>query len=252
MPVLARPDTRDMLIIGFGGGVAVEGVPPSVEAVDVVELEPKVIDANRILSERTPDRPAARIPASRVFINDARSAMRLTSKRYDAIVSQPSHPWTAGASHLYTHEFMQLAKERLTPGGVFLQWMNSQFVTESLLRSLCATMLEVYEHVRVYQWTTEVLFFLGSDEPLDIERNLSATRPPPDRRPDPLSGEGDRLGRGCAHGTEHGRGEPPAVRVRCAPLLTDNFNRMATESAVAMERGGHAGLRRIDRALAAL
>ena len=234
VPVLARPDTRDMLIIGFGGGVAVEGVPPSVEAVDVVELEPKVIDANRILSEERQIDPL-QDPRVRVVINDARSALRLTSKRYDAIVSQPSHPWTAGASHLYTHEFMQLAKERLNPGGVFLQWMNSQFVTESLLRSLCATILDVYEYVRVYQWTTEVLFFLGSDEPLDIERTLSTTgRPLID---DPI------------HYLEKGIGSVEDVLTALsmdeanirrfaadAPLLTDDFNRMATESAVAMER----------------
>ncbi len=234
VPVLARPDTRDMLIIGFGGGVAVEGVPPSVEAVDVVELEPKVIDANRILSEERQIDPL-QDRRVRVFINDARSAMRLTSKRYDAIVSQPSHPWTAGASHLYTHEFMQLAKDRLNPGGVFLQWMNTQFVTESLLRSLCATILDVYEYVRVYQWTTEVLFFMGSDEPLNVEIDLSTTgRPLID---DPI------------HYLEKGVGSVEDVLTALmmdeaniqrfaadAPLLTDDFNRMATESAVAMER----------------
>ena len=234
VPVLARPDTRDMLIIGFGGGVAVEGVPPSVETVDVVELEPKVIDANRILSEERQIDPL-QDRRVQVFINDARSAMRLTTKRYDAIVSQPSHPWTAGASHLYTHEFMQLAKDRLNPGGVFLQWMNTQFVTESLLRSLCATILDVYEYVRVYQWTTEVLFFMGSDEPLNVELDLSTTgRPLID---DPI------------HYLEKGVGSVEDVLTALmmdeaniqrfaadAPLLTDDFNRMATESAVAMER----------------
>ena len=234
VPVLARPDTRDMLIIGFGGGVAVEGVPPSVEAVDVVELEPKVIDANRILSEERQIDPL-QDPRVKVFINDARSAMRLTSKRYDAIVSQPSHPWTAGASHLYTHEFMQLAKERLNPGGVFLQWMNTQFVTESLLRSLCATILDVYEYVRVYQWTTEVLFFLGSDAPLNIERNLSTTgRPLID---DPIHYFEKGIGSVEDVLTALSMDEANIRRFAAdAPLLTDNFNRMATESAVAMER----------------
>ncbi|MCY3731378.1 MAG: fused MFS/spermidine synthase, partial [Rhodospirillaceae bacterium] len=234
VPVLARPDTRDMLIIGFGGGVAVEGVPPSVDTVDVVELEPKVIDANRILSEEREIDPL-QDPRVRVFINDARSAMRLTSKRYDAIVSQPSHPWTAGASHLYTHEFMQLAKERLNPGGVFLQWMNTQFVTESLLQSLCATILDVYEYVRVYQWTTEVLFFLGSDEPLDIERTLSTTgRPLID---DPIHYLEKGIGSVEDVLTALNMDEANIQRFAAdAPILTDNFNRMATESAVAMER----------------
>ena len=234
VPVLARPDIREMLIVGFGGGVAVEGVPPSVQTVDVVELEPKVIDANRILGEERKIDPL-QDRRVRVFINDARSALSLTSKRYDAIVSQPSHPWTAGASHLYTHEFMRLAKEHLNPGGVFLQWMNSQFVTEPLLRSLCATILDVYEYVRVYQWSTEVLFFLGSDEPLDIERNLSTTGRPLTDHP--------------THYLEKGIGSVEDVLTALfmdeenierfaanAPILTDDFNRMATESAAAMER----------------
>ena len=75
-------------------------------------------------------------------MNDARGALRLTDRRYDAIVSQPSHPWTAGASHLYTREFMQLAHDHLNSGGVFVQWMNVIFMDEDLLRSLTATLLK--------------------------------------------------------------------------------------------------------------
>ena len=235
VPILARPDVKDMLIVGFGAGVAVEGVPPSVESIDVIELEPKVIDASRFISEERKIDPLADDRVN-IFINDARSALSLTSKRYDAIVSQPSHPWTAGASHLYTREFISLAQDHLNPGGVFLQWMNTQFVTESLLRSLCATILDVYEYVRIYQWDTEVFFFLGSDQPLDIERELSRTgRPLID---DPT------------HYLEKGIGSLEDVVValtmdqenierfaRNSPLLTDDFNRMATESATAMERG---------------
>ena len=51
LTTLARPDARSMLVIGFGGGVALEGVPPHVTDLDVVELEPKVISANRAVSD---------------------------------------------------------------------------------------------------------------------------------------------------------------------------------------------------------
>jgi spermidine synthase len=51
LPVIARPDARTMLVIGFGGGVAIEGIPPSVTEVDVIELEPEVINANRMISK---------------------------------------------------------------------------------------------------------------------------------------------------------------------------------------------------------
>ena len=177
LPVAARPDTKSMLVIGFGGGVALEGVPASVQEVDVIELEPEVVNANRRLAGRRSKDPLED-PRINVIFNDARNALRLTSKNYDVIVSQPSHPWTAGASHLFTREFVHLAKEHLTEGGVFVQWMNSEFVDAPLLRSLAATVLEEFSHVRLYQPNTQMLMFLGSDQELEPELQLARTGEP--------------------------------------------------------------------------
>ena len=177
LPVAARPDTRDMLVVGFGGGVALEGVPPSVQSIDVIELEPEVIVANRLLSGMRDIDPLAD-PRFNIVINDARNALRLTRKSYDAIVSQPSHPWTAGASHLFTREFVADVRSHLNDGGVFLQWMNGDFVDETLLRTLAATLTVEFEYVRLYNPTAEVLMFLASDAPLDIELELSGTGRP--------------------------------------------------------------------------
>ena len=167
LTTLARPDARSMLVVGFGGGVALEGVAPHVTDLDVVELEPRVISANRAVSNERNHDPLSD-PRLNLVINDARNAVMLSGKRYDIIVSQPSHPWTGGASHLYTREFLALVKSRLNDGGVFLQWINSRFVDEALLRVLAATVADQFSHVELYQPEREVLFFLGSDNPLDI------------------------------------------------------------------------------------
>lgn len=177
MPVLVRPDIESMLIVGLGGGVALEGVPKSVDDVDVIELEPQVVIANRSISESRQWDPLSD-PRINIIENDARSALALTDKKYGAIVSQPSHPWTAGASHLYTREFMQLADQHLNDDGVFLQWMNSQFVDEVLLRSLTATMLDVFPYVRMYRWDPEVLFLVGSRQSINPEVDLIRTGRP--------------------------------------------------------------------------
>lgn len=240
LPGLIRPDAKSMLIVGFGGGNAVNGVPPSVEKIDVIELEPKVIEANQLAGELRVKDPL-QDPRLTLYINDARSALSLTTKTYDAIISQPSHPWTAGASHLYTREYMALAADHLTDDGVFLQWMAGQFVTESLLRSLCATMLDVFDYVKVYQLFPDVLFFVGSQQAMNTELELATTgRPIID---DPvfyyhqgLASPEDLLA-GLLMDTE-------GVRTfsRDADLLTDNFNRMATESAAATESENQLGL----------
>ena len=177
LTVAARPDIRDMLVVGFGGGVALEGVPGSVASVDVVELEPEVIEANRLIADMRDMDPLAD-PRFNIVLNDARNALRLTGKSYDAIVSQPSHPWTAGASHLFTREFAADVRNRLNEGGVFLQWMNAEFVDEPLLRTLAATLIAEFEYVRLYNPSARVMMFLASDAPLDVELELARTGRP--------------------------------------------------------------------------
>jgi spermidine synthase len=177
LPLIARPDAKTMLLVGFGGGVALENAPASLDSIDVVELEPEVISANKQLSGRRLQDPLQDDRIS-IVLNDARNAMRLSTKRYDIVASQPSHPWTAGASHLFTREFVALAKDHLNEDGVFLQWMSAGFVDEALLRSLAATLADVFDNVRLYQPAPSVLMFLASDGSLDLESELAATGRP--------------------------------------------------------------------------
>jgi spermidine synthase len=173
LPVLARPSARSLLMVGLGGGVALETVPSTVERIDVVELEPEVVAANRAVGDRRWRDPLAD-PRLRLHLNDARNALLLTDTRFDAIVSQPSHPWSAGASHLYTREFFELAKSRLTPDGVFTQWIGFAFVDESLFRSLLATLTAVFENVRVYSPPPKGgALFIASDGALDVEASAA-------------------------------------------------------------------------------
>ncbi|MCX5739902.1 MAG: fused MFS/spermidine synthase, partial [Proteobacteria bacterium] len=173
LPVAARPALREMLVVGLGGGLALERVPASVLSIDVVELEPEVLRANQRFAGWR-DRDPLADPRLHVRTNDARSALLLSGKRYDAIVSQPSHPWGAGASHLYTREFFTLVGDRLAQGGIFVQWIGLSFVDEDLLRTLLATLRSVFPNVRVYRPSPNGVLFLASAAPLDVEANAAA------------------------------------------------------------------------------
>jgi spermidine synthase len=177
LPLIARADARSMLVVGFGGGVALEGISSAPTDIDVVELEPEVIAANEFLSDKR-SRDPLRDERINIVLNDARNALRLTSKTYDVIVSQPSHPWTAGASHLYTRDFIAESKRHLNDAGVFVQWISAEFVDEPLLRSLAATLRSEFAHVRLYEPTPRILVFLASEAPLDIELEVARTGRP--------------------------------------------------------------------------
>jgi spermidine synthase len=165
--VLARPQARSMLNIGLGGGVALECVPTVLREIDVIELEPEVVRANAVLAGRRARDPLSDVRV-RVCINDARSALVISGKEYDVITSQPSHPWTSGAAHLYSREFFSLVRDRLAPGGVFVQWMGIPFVDDSLLRCLAATLLDVFPHVVICRPQPNGLLFVCSDRPLEL------------------------------------------------------------------------------------
>lgn len=170
LPIWQRPEADSMMIIGLGGGVMLEPLPHDFGRIDVVELESEVVEANRLMG------PLRRIdglqnPSLNLVVNDARNALRLTDSRYDLLVSQPSHPWTAGASHLFSGEFVDLVKSRLTEDGVFVQWMNLEFVDENLLRDMAATLLLRFEHVRLYSSHPSALTFVASDAALESEQS---------------------------------------------------------------------------------
>jgi len=235
LAVLAHPDARSMLVVGFGGGVIIDGVPPSVSSVDVIELEPTVIDANRALRHERKRDPLSD-PRVRIVLNDARGALALTTKQYDVVVSQPSHPWTAGSSHLYTREFMQQVKAHLNAGGVFVQWMNISFLDEALLRSLAATFVDVFKELRIYRPDPNTLVFVASDSPLRAVEDIERTRAI-------LAGAPSHYAR---FGIEVPEDLVAALAVdqrgaqelaRGADLITDDRNRLATDTVYDRGRG---------------
>lgn len=168
LPSWGEPDARSMLMVGLGGGLMVEGAPASIEKIRIVEIEAEMIRANEAVAKGRRTDPLSD-PRVQITINDARSALLLTRERYDAIVSQPSHPWTAAAAHLYTREFFQLARDHLAENGVFVQWMGLRFVDEPLLATLIATLADVFPHIRLYQPSPPGVLLVGSNRPFDPE-----------------------------------------------------------------------------------
>jgi hypothetical protein len=72
-----------------------------------------------------------------------------------------------GASHLYTREFFTLVADHLEPEGIFVQWIGLAYVDAALLRSLVATLLDVFPHVVLFQPAQGAVLFAASGAPFD-------------------------------------------------------------------------------------
>jgi spermidine synthase len=110
-----KPDTRSMLFLGLGGGSAPKRVWrdfPELK-LQVVELDPVVADVARRFFA-VPDDP--RLP---IAVSDARQYLVKHSARWDVIAIDTF--FSDGVPfHLTTREFLELARSRLTPGGVIV------------------------------------------------------------------------------------------------------------------------------------
>lgn len=142
-----KPTFQNALVVGAGGGndVAV-GLSYGVQQVDAVEIDPRIIDLGQAYH---PEHPYAD-PRVTVYIDDARSFMEKTDKKYDIVIfALPDSlvlASTAGSvrleSYLFTKESFESVKEHLKPNGLFV--LYNYYRNEWLIHKITSMLNEVF------------------------------------------------------------------------------------------------------------
>ena len=135
-----HPQPRRALVIGLGTGSTAGWLAaiPSMERVDVVELEPAILHVAETCTPVNHD--VLSNPKVHVAIGDAREFLLTSRDKYDIIFSEPSNPYRAGISSLFTEEFYRAARQRLAPRGIFLQWLQTYEVDGETVRTVYAAL----------------------------------------------------------------------------------------------------------------
>jgi spermidine synthase len=172
LPMLLAPRLNNGLIIGFATGVTVGAMLQSpIASVTCVELESATIDGSHFF-EHVNHQPLSD-PRTNLIIDDARTFLRVTPTRYDVIVSEPSHPWVPGVANLFTREFFEMGRQRLSEQGLFVQWVQIYQLSTDSLRSVLATYQSVFPHVMVFRVGGAAkgkdLILVGSNSPLSLD-----------------------------------------------------------------------------------
>jgi len=167
---------RRVLVIGFGSGMTVSAVArySEIERIDCVEIEPAVIGAAPYLEKL--NRGVLRDPRVHVTLDDARNFLLTTRDSYDIIISEPSNPWIAGVSALFTQEYYRAALHRLRPGGIFVQWVQAYSLYPEDLRMVLATFVPQFPYVTLWHGDSPDLLLLARAQPLSEEAARVAWR----------------------------------------------------------------------------
>ncbi len=170
IPVVLAEDPARVLVMAFGTGTTAGSLSthPSLERLDIVEISGEVLDVahhfasvNRGVLERA---GSGGRPEVRVFQDDARRFVLASPDLYDVITLEPLLPYTPGAVHLYTREFYELCRRRLSPGGAMCQWIPVHAMSGGDFAMLTRSFTDVFPETSLW-FVEETVALVGTVGP---------------------------------------------------------------------------------------
>ena len=169
VPILLSDSPEEVLVICFGTGqtTGAAGIHPRVRQVDAVELSPGVIEASPVFARENHD--VLKNPKIRIILQDGRNHLLTTRKRYDIITGEPPPPRTAFTVNLYTRDFYEMARARMKPGGLMVQWVPLHSQSAAEVDMNFATFLSVFPHAIAWLSVANEIMLVGSDQPIRLD-----------------------------------------------------------------------------------
>ena len=161
------PNAKVAAIIGQGSGMSSHALlgDDRLKRVVTIEIEPQMIRASRTFYPA--NRRVFDDPRSAFAIDDARSYFASQGERYDLIISEPSNPWVAGVSGLFTTEFYAHVRRFMTPNGIFAQWLHLSEINDGLVLSVVRAVAENFPSYALYVvGNRDILMVASSDAKL--------------------------------------------------------------------------------------
>lgn len=167
LPLLLHPHPERALVIGLGSGVTAGAMAlHPVQRIDVVEIEPAVVQAAEFFAKE--NRQVLGNPKVRMTVADGRNFILRTQETYDVITSEPSNPWISGVANLFALEFYRLAASRLAPNGIMCQWIHGYSLFPHDLRMVVKTFRSVFPHTTIWNTLLGDYLLIGSKEPISL------------------------------------------------------------------------------------
>jgi spermidine synthase len=169
LPLLHHPAPRRVLIIGLGSGCTVGAVARHpVEQIDCVEISSAVVRAAKHFADATGH--PLEDPRVRLIVGDGRNLVQFSRDLYDVIISEPSNLWVSGMANLFTRDFFEEVRRRLTPRGIFCQWVYSAGLDPKDLRLVLRTFYGVFPEGSLWEVQPGGDYLLLGGEHLEAPR----------------------------------------------------------------------------------
>ena len=152
VPMAVHPSVKDVLLIGAGDGGAVRELTryPEIEKIDMVEIDPLVVEVCREYLPQTSCRLGD--PRVHIYNEDGLRFIRTKENEYDLIIVDSTDPFGPGEG-LFTREFYGNCFKALREDGIMVNQHESPFYEEDARACQRAhrRIVESFPISRVYQ-----------------------------------------------------------------------------------------------------
>ncbi len=180
--LLEHQAPRHILLIGGGAiGVIAQALRhPTIESIDLVELDPALIGMAR---QFVPSESASIFSDPRVHLHyaDGRAYLKSDQNMFDVIIVNVPDPQTAQLNRFYTVEFFRSARDHLAPGGLLALELRSSEETISsnlaeFLRCIHYTLAGVFPYIVAIPGDTIHLFAASRPDVLTDDPHVLISR----------------------------------------------------------------------------
>lgn len=206
VPMLLLPNPNSALTVGFGSGGASFSytLHPELQNIHCVEITKTVVEAAPTLGASNhgvvrrraaipPAGPGAAVqplwegddewvkfdPRFELILDDARSYLRFSQKKYDIIATDCTDLRYKSNANLYDLEYFQLTRDHITKDGMVVVWMPLAGLSEEAFKVALRTFYRVFPHMEVFYMNNEpthYILMIGTHDPLQIDVNVMRKR----------------------------------------------------------------------------
>lgn len=164
IPLLFSNERKRVFVIGLGtGSTAGEAVLyPDVENITVAEIAPGIWDALPYFDSHIHN--LSKDPRLHAESGDAMRILKRRPEPWNIIISEPSNPYIVGADQLFSREFYEIVRNRLTTDGLFCQWIQTYSTDADIFSLALNTLQSVFPNVYPFTSNGSDYLFVASNK----------------------------------------------------------------------------------------
>jgi spermidine synthase len=180
--MMERPERALVICFGVGSTLHATSLHPSLTGIDLADLSRGVLSHASYFRDNNHD--VLSDPRVSVYVEDGRQHLRGQAPgTYDLVTLEPPPIEFAGISALYSREFYDLARSRLTPRGIITQWLPAYAVPPDVGLAMVRAFVEAFPSSVLLSGYGPELILMGSASPgltLDLDRVEAELRARPE------------------------------------------------------------------------